>query len=92
MIAINQEYADAMANIDTSTEEGKAKAAELTAWYTEKMKYYTDEATKFMKYNQESNERFNADMADNFNETLLSKMYPDLQSFEDYFNMSHVAM
>jgi hypothetical protein len=75
-----------------SLEEKEAKVAEVTEYYTGKLKYWTEEADKFMQHGHEMNVEYNAGMAENFNETLLGKMYPDLTSFEGYYTAGFEAM
>jgi hypothetical protein len=45
-----------------------------------------------MQHGQEMNSQYNADMASNFNDTLLGKMYPDLTSFQGYYEQGMGAM
>ena len=96
IIATNQEFANALLaiqeNANLSLEEKEAKAAEVTEYYTGKLRYWSDEANKFMEHGQEINASYNTSMAENFNETLLGQMQPDLQSFEEYYILSTGAM
>lgn len=89
ILETNQEFKQALediANDETlSLEEKKEKAAQVTKFYQDKLKYLTDEANKFMQRGQEINVKYNTEMASSFNDTLLGKMYPDLTSFEGYY-------
>ena len=96
IIATNQEFADALLaiqeNSNLSTEEKKLKAEEITQYYTKKLRYWTDEANDFMLRGQELNETYNANMASNFHNTLIGQMYPNLISFQGYYEESTGAM
>ena len=89
ILATNAEFKEALTAIaedgTLSMEEKKIKADEITQFYTEKLGYWTNEGNKFMLHGQEMNSKYNADMADTFNDTLMSQMYPDLTSFEGYY-------
>ena len=96
IIAVNQEFAEAMANIESnatlSSEEKAIKMAELTEFYMSKLAYWETEAAKFTQYNADINKEYNTNMADNFNETILGRMYPDLTTWEEHFENSQQAM
>ena len=96
ILATNTEFKEALQAIaDDSTlslEEKKTKAEEITEYYTGKLNYWTGEAQKFMQHGQEMNSQYNADMAENFHETLLGSMYPVLTSFQGYYKQGMSAM
>ena len=96
LLAINQEFADAMRelseNNNLSQAEFMQKKEELIAFYTEKMRYWIGEANNQLQYAGEINSQYNTDMAANFNDTIMYQMYPDLQSFEEYYLQATEAM
>lgn len=51
--------------------------------YTQITGYCYDTLNTLIQNNGDINKKFNTDMADSFNETLLGKMYPDMQNFVD---------
>jgi hypothetical protein len=63
------------ANETLSLEEKEIKVNQLTEYYTGKLKYWTDEANKFMSHSKDINNQYNTDMAANFNETIMGSMY-----------------
>ena len=96
LLATNQEFADAMRelseNNNLSQAEFMQKKEELIAFYTEKMRYWTNEANNQLQYAGEINSQYNTDMAANFNDTIIGQMYLDLQSFEGYYLQATEAM
>lgn len=96
LLAVNREFAEAMAelqaNANLSDEEKKRKQEELLAYYTDKMRYWTEEANKQMQYGSEINLKYNTEMATTFHDTLIGQMYPDLQSFNEFYIQSQGAM
>ena len=96
LLAVNREFAEAMAelqaNANLSDEEKKRKQEELLAYYTDKMRYWTEEANKQMQYGSEINLKYNTEMATTFHDTLIGQMYPDLQSFDEFYIQSQGAM
>nr|DAZ72836.1 MAG TPA: hypothetical protein [Caudoviricetes sp.] len=66
--------------------------AELTQYYSEQLKYWVDEANKRTQEGLDINTRFNAGMAESFEQTLLQKIFPDIRNWETLYETSQSNM
>ena len=96
IIGIEKAYADAIKQLQadtTLTQEEKAKKmAELTQYYSEQLRYWTDEARKRTQEGLDINTSFNAGMAESFEQTLLQKIFPDIRNWETLYETSQSNM
>jgi gas vesicle protein len=59
----------------------KQELQDLERYYTDYLASIINEQSNLMLYNAEINALYMTDMADSWNESLLGRMYPDLESF-----------
>lgn len=89
IIGLNKAYADAIKQLEADTtlnrEEKAKKMAELTQYYSDQLRYWTDEAQKRTQEGLDINTRFNAGMAESFEQTLLQKIFPDINNWEQLY-------
>lgn len=96
IIGLNKAYADAIKQLEADTtlnrEEKAKKMAELTQYYSEQLRYWTDEARKRTQEGLDINTSFNAGMAESFEQTLLQKIFPDIKNWETLYETSQSNM
>lgn len=96
IIGLNKAYADAIKQLEADTtlnrEEKTKKMAELTQYYSEQLRYWIDEAQKRTQEGLDINTRFNAGMAESFEQTLLQKIFPDIKNWETLYETSQSNM
>lgn len=96
IIGLNKAYADAIKQLEADTtlnkEEKAKKMAELTQYYSDMLRYWTDEARKRTQEGLDINTSFNAGMAESFEQTLLQKIFPDIRNWETLYETSQSNM
>lgn len=96
IIGLNKAYADAIKQLEADTtlnrEEKAKKMAELTQYYSDQLRYWTDEAQKRTQEGLDINTSFNAGMAESFEQTLLQKIFPDINNWEQLYEGAQANM
>ena len=96
IIGIEKAYADAIKQLradTTLTQEEKAKKmAELTQYYSDQLRYWVEEANKRTQEGLDINTNFNAGMAESFEQTLLQKIFPDINNWETLYETAQSNM
>ena len=81
-LSLEKEMIEKLSEIDQTTEEGKAKYEEIKNYYLELMNNNLLENQKILENNRQMNAEYNILLADDFNDTLFNKIYPDYDNFE----------
>ena len=96
IITIKQNFAQAIQDISNDTtlndEERKQKMAETTAYYVDKLRYWTDEAVNLNEYAYQANSQFHMDMADSIHDSIIGNIFPDLNDWEELYTNDTEAM
>lgn len=96
IITIKQNFSQAIQDIANDTtlndEERKQKMAETTAYYVDKLRYWTDEAIRLNENAYQANSQFHMDMADSIHDSIIGKIFPDLNDWEALYTNDTEAM
>lgn len=87
LIELDQKFEQALqkiANDSTlSWEEKQQKIAELTQWYNEQVQYLIGQANWLTEQGAKINSQYNTKMYQDFNDTIMKHIYPDLKKWEE---------
>ena len=88
----NQQMMEELGALDKSAEDYDEKASRIVTHYSNLINSISDEGAEILQRGKEMNEEYGTHAAETFNETIMGKLYTDIESYKEFNDLTQQAI